>query len=165
MTNLNIFGDRCIYKKGNNQYFKLAEMHTEYRVRNIYQKEYITYSIDGGIIPQNTNTTKCDFLLITQDTTDTHKGIFIELKGKNVEHALEQIDSTLRQLGSVITDYYKQRSLNYRYYGRVIARKGVSQANCSARHKQLFENLKRRLKKEFHGDMLKIEKSGFEESI
>lgn len=59
--------------------------------------------IDDCVI---TNGSRCDFLLITDDSTEH----FVELKGSDVEHALVQLVSTIKQTS---TDPYNSMKLSF----------------------------------------------------
>lgn len=58
--------------------------------------------VDGGVIADN-DRAKCDKLLIVveegkQDIDDRDQEHYVELKGRNVAHALEQIEATIPDL-------------------------------------------------------------------
>ena len=61
-----------------------------YRLLNKSQKEIVVYKIDGGLI-NNNNVLKCDYGIYTEDDWL----FLIELKGNDLEHALDQINSTI----------------------------------------------------------------------
>ena len=63
---------------------------SEFRLENNSGKEIVVYKIDGGVI-DNTNVLKCDFGIFTEDNIL----YFIELKGTDYIHALEQMLSTI----------------------------------------------------------------------
>ena len=52
------------------------------------------YAIDGGII-KDYNTTKCDKLVLLDLDSQTLFELFVELKGGNIQHAIEQVEATL----------------------------------------------------------------------
>lgn len=62
----------------------------EYRLENKSGKELVVYQIDGGVITCN-SVIKCDFGVFTED----NELIFVELKGSDYIHALEQIIGTI----------------------------------------------------------------------
>ena len=64
-----------------------------YKLKNNLQKEIIVYQIDKGII-NNNNELKCDYGIYTEDD---HL-FLIELKGTDLDHALNQINSTIEIL-------------------------------------------------------------------
>ena len=71
-----------------------SEKGKTYRVKLNEVKPSAVYSIDGNIIKEGN---KCDKLVLIQ--SDVHKNrwieIFVELKGKDVDHALEQLKATV----------------------------------------------------------------------
>ena len=70
---------------------------------NPNQRDVRRYSIDGcrelRAILADANCKLCDFLVVDW-RSEEH---YVELKGKNVEHALLQLESTILQLGSADT--------------------------------------------------------------
>ena len=52
------------------------------------------YAIDGGVI-KDYNTTKCDKLVLLDLDSQTLFELFVELKGGNIQHAIEQVEATL----------------------------------------------------------------------
>lgn len=73
----------------------LKESQTTYKLSfgRSKRRESVVYQIDGYII---TAGKKCDYLILAQqDVADTWKSIFVELKGTDVNHALEQLDASL----------------------------------------------------------------------
>ncbi len=67
------------------------ENKSEYRYENTSQHEVAKIKIDGGLIGDAT-TTRCDYLLVDWDG---HIAVFIELKGSDVYHAMDQIRLTI----------------------------------------------------------------------
>ena len=55
-------------------------------------KESVVYKIDGYII---TAGSKCDKMVLIKDSSNWTQ-IFVELKGKDLHHAIEQLESTLQ---------------------------------------------------------------------
>ena len=63
---------------------------------------YVThYQVDGNIMSSN-NESKCDFILINEDD---ERVFFIELKGSDILHALEQLDATEKSLSNHLIPY------------------------------------------------------------
>lgn len=79
----------------------------EYRLENKSGKDIVVYRIDGGLIDDN-NVLKCDYGLFTEDNVL----YFVELKGADYIHALEQLLSTVSIL--VVTPQVKVNKLNAR---------------------------------------------------
>lgn len=62
---------------------------------------YVTqYKIDGDIIRDAS--IRCDFLLMNEDRRDAY---LIELKGSDIEHALEQLEATARHFQNELQGY------------------------------------------------------------
>ena len=70
----------------------LRELHESrvYKLNNPNEKEIVLYRIDGGVI-NNIDVLKCDYGILTEDNVL----FFIELKGAELDHALDQIISTI----------------------------------------------------------------------
>ena len=68
---------------------ELGETRT-YILHNNSAKEIVVYKIDGGLIKDN-NVLKCDNGILTEDDWL----FLIELKGADLNHALDQINSTI----------------------------------------------------------------------
>ena len=65
----------------------------EYRINNTKRKEIVIYKIDGGVI-NNDSVHKCDYGVYTEEDIL----YLIELKGDDLDLALEQIVSTINIL-------------------------------------------------------------------
>ena len=61
-----------------------------------FAQEYLpaVYAIDGGII-KDYKITKCDKLILLDLDNQTLFELFVELKGGNIQHAIEQVEATL----------------------------------------------------------------------
>jgi hypothetical protein len=68
------------------------EKKCEYRAHNIDRKKLCKVKIDGSYI---TDGRKCDYLIINCNDTNAY---LIELKGTDVFHGIEQIESTISRL-------------------------------------------------------------------
>ena len=64
------------------------------------------YKIDGEVLPKNKKPDRCDFLLLTDDTTPP-TAYFIELKGSlaDAEKCIEQVENTERMCKNSIKNY------------------------------------------------------------
>lgn len=64
--------------------------------RATFSQNYLSavYAIDGGII-KDYNITKCDKLILLDFNDQTLFELFVELKGGNIQHAIEQVEATL----------------------------------------------------------------------
>ena len=65
-----------------------------YKVKFTDVKPSAVYTIDGNIIKDGN---RCDKLVLIQSDVQNNKWIevFVELKGKNVDHAIEQLKATV----------------------------------------------------------------------
>ncbi|GHV25044.1 hypothetical protein FACS1894176_02620 [Bacteroidia bacterium] len=70
-------------------------------IYNNKSNDYLsTYRVDGGLIVKKD--AKCDYLLLN---CNRKQAFFIELKGSDINHAIEQIDSSIDLLKSNIPDF------------------------------------------------------------
>lgn len=83
--------------------FVYQEMRSKLTLENIDNIESISIKVDGCEI--NNDSIRCDFMHLA-------KGIefYIELKGQDLEHALEQIKATISRLS---TDIKKGKKISY----------------------------------------------------
>lgn len=72
----------------------------EHRARNVDECRVSQYRIDGNVI--RSASARCDYLLMNDDKADAY---LIELKGSDIEHALEQLDKTARNLQKELAGY------------------------------------------------------------
>lgn len=77
------------------QRLSLKEQRTVYCAEFGERRESVVYHVDGDIITEGY---KCDFLILAdrKDNKRSWLGVFVELKGTDVEHALQQLEATLR---------------------------------------------------------------------
>lgn len=115
-------------------------------------KECARFLIDGGVITDN-NVSRCDKLVLIKLNNQKWVQIFIELKGKNVNKAIQQIESTLST--GLFDDQVTKRRLAHVVY------RGSIPADRSDLTKM---KMKERLMKEYTCE-LKIIKSGQQESL
>lgn len=67
--------------------------------------------IDGDMWTKGTSTVRADYLLLNEDKKTAY---IIELKGSDIEHALEQIKNTDVNLNEALSDFQKYWRLVYR---------------------------------------------------
>ncbi len=114
----------------------IKETNTTYKLRFGKRRESVVYQVDGNIINKGN---KCDFLILAKQdplekSDEKWKSIFVELKGKDVLHALEQLDATLDN------KTFKHSSVN-EVHARIVAKSfPANNANTE------FEKAKRRFK-------------------
>lgn len=95
-----------------------SENGKDYRLVN-KSKFYVTkVHIDGGVFKQELC---CDFLFLTHERVEdkyiNQDAILVELKGVDVKHAIDQIESTVNKL--------KFSNKEYILKGRIVASKGI----------------------------------------
>lgn len=111
---------------------------------NIHSKQLFMHKVDGGLISDPSGN-KCDFLLLSSDETN-HSAYFIELKGADFLHAVDQILSTYHELKNNLEDY----NLN----GRVVLTKIHAPDLSNSKLDRL-----RKILKQHHGTFLKAERN------
>lgn len=107
-----------------------------HRARNPQRDEVTHYKIDGIVIKEGN---KCDYLLLNETK---HHAYLIELKGRDISHAVKQLEETERKLASQLQGYEKKyriicskvrtselksaayRSFERRHYGQVVCKEG-----------------------------------------
>lgn len=80
--------------------FKDRGHSTEYRYLNQSSNHLAKYRVDNGLIADTE--AKCDFLLLN---CEQKKSYFIELKGSDLIHAIDQIDRSIDELKSHLSDF------------------------------------------------------------
>jgi len=83
-------GSWCITKDSN---IKFEEQKSKITFVNKSKKSCLNIDVDGGVIPSNTRAARCDKLLVEKSTS---LFCFVELKGGNIEHAIEQLEASLK---------------------------------------------------------------------
>lgn len=77
------------------------ERNKRYNLVNDRRHVIALFHVDGGMICSEPNTCKCDFLYIIYDP-ETPTAIFVELKGKDIRHAVRQIEETIDRYGAAL---------------------------------------------------------------
>ena len=121
-----------------------------YRFYNKSEKEIVVYKIDGGII-SNDGVLKCDHGIYTEDDSL----YLIELKGADLNHALDQINSTIDIL--IKRPSIKVKKLNARI---VLSRVSIPRIAASKENK-----LKQLLHKSYGGGDYKKQSRTLEDTI
>ena len=106
----------CIEFTDNRASVKCEEKRKKYRLNNVSGVRIRKYHMDGGIVKNERKQWACDHLLVVYDT-DRPRMIFVELKGHDFKHAVEQTHKTIVKF---LPDL-KNRKL----YGRIIHTQGV----------------------------------------
>lgn len=73
----------------------VGERGQTYKIR--FSSKYLSavYAIDGGII-KDKSITKCDKLVLVCLDEPYYFELFVELKGSDIKHAIEQVEETLK---------------------------------------------------------------------
>lgn len=128
--------NNCILVADKRSNIKCEENRKVYNLENPQRKLVILYKMDGGVIEVDAsvpdNICKCDYLYITE----CNKAILVELKGKNVKHALEQIEGTM----TVYKDILKNCN---EIYARVIVSSAIPRLNVTPQYTRLLCMLKK----------------------
>ncbi|MCM1490815.1 MAG: hypothetical protein NC095_08320 [Muribaculum sp.] len=118
----------------------VSENGKTYMLPIVPAKNSAVYQIDGDVIADGR---KCDKLVVIIDNQD-HASIFVELKGKDITHAIDQLESTLTH------KYFKQNQCNWRNIrARVVT--GGSGPTSSA--SKVVTDAKIRFLKKYHCDL------------
>lgn len=64
----------------------------EYRLTMNPEMKSASYQVDGSILKVGN---RCDKLVVVEKVMDGWTEIFVELKGKDISHAIEQLESTM----------------------------------------------------------------------
>lgn len=72
-----------------------AEKKSKYTLNNPQRWEVCKISVDGCVIDSNLEY-KCDYLFLS--CQDTSKAFFVELKGSDLIHAIDQVDKSIDRL-------------------------------------------------------------------
>ena len=83
------------------------------------------YKIDGDVIP-GSHTAKCDFLVLNDESKQAY---FIELKGSDVIHAIDQVEETVSLLKSELCGYI--------LHGRVVCKRVPKHDNSKVTERKL----------------------------
>jgi hypothetical protein len=127
----------------------LEEEKSKYRAENPLGKKVTVYRIDGCIL-QEGDGKKCDYLLVDDQTLH-----FIELKGRNLEDAIQQLMNTVHLLMPRLQADYTAA------YAKIVLKKTAPQA-AKASTRQ-WEKLKK-LMQQYRGDAFR-QNTPFQENL
>lgn len=111
----------------------VKENKRKYVLQNPSGKEICTVRIDGCVISSQKQA-KCDFMIIVCNTRDVY---FIELKGRDIFHGVEQLNQTI--------DYFKNE-IHGKVFVRIVVSKVVhpkATIETDARVKRLKDKFKK----------------------
>lgn len=114
--------------------------------KNLYK--ITVYHMDGGIVHNEPNANKCDYLYGVNDTLHP-TAIFIELKGRDIPHALEQVKSSITNFAHCFHDH--------RIYARIICKSVPRLFNDPS-----IQNYNKLLRKKYSGNLV-IKETNFDE--
>ena len=98
----------CLISFDDRKNISISENRKKYLLHNDLRNNMAVFHVDGAMV-QDKNTIKCDNLVL--DTTGM-KAIFVELKGTDLAHALQQINQTI--------DMMKEDIQNCNKYARIV---------------------------------------------
>ena len=87
------------------------ESRVKHIARNVNKNRIRQIKIDGDMWTKGTEITRADYLILNEDKKVAY---IIELKGSNIEHALEQIKNTDVNLSTALSDFQKYWRIVYR---------------------------------------------------
>lgn len=92
----------CLLFKNKTSIIKCEENRRKYYLENCDSSLIAKYKIDGGVISGHDDAVRCDYMLVgynaANNQCDKDIVIFVELKGRKINHAYEQLESTIRDL-------------------------------------------------------------------
>lgn len=136
--------EKCIIYRDYRKQAVCEEKKKRYNVIN--DKEYMIalFHMDGGIVRDEANVPKCDFMYIIYDP-DCPTAIFVELKGNDIYHAVKQLKASLDM------------------YGEELQRRICVRIICSSvprlYNDPLFKNFRKELMKRYKGTLEISEKN------
>ena len=77
----------------------------EYRIENNGQNLVAKIEVDGCLFPKDSEPKKCDYLVLVYFKTNQKVAYFVELKGKDLKTAIEQIKETLKNTHKHLTGF------------------------------------------------------------
>lgn len=110
--------------------------------------KFVRVKIDEGVIPRGSEQTRCDYIVIKQGKEDIE--IFVELKGKNIEHAKEQLIATYEK--------YATKANNIKHYPAMAFSHVKEDKHRSPKTTTKIMIIKKELKNKF-GNILLIDKT------
>lgn len=96
------------YRKGKHATFTAEENRCSYIGENPKRKDIRQFKIDGEVFSKGSSQLRCDFLFLND--TD-QKAYYVELKGSNILHAIEQIKKTEEAIQMSIIKYAVYRRI------------------------------------------------------
>ncbi len=110
----------CLISFDDRKNISISENRKKYLLHNDLRNNMAVFHVDGAMV-QDKNTIKCDNLVL--DTIGM-KAIFVELKGTDLAHALQQINQTI--------DMMKEDIHNCNKYARIVTSNRTNVPNIRA---------------------------------
>lgn len=110
----------CLISFDDRKNISISENRKKYLLHNDLRNNMAVFHVDGAMV-QDKNTIKCDNLVL--DTTGM-KAIFVELKGTDLAHALQQINQTIDMMRDDIPNCTK--------YARIVTSNRTNVPNIRA---------------------------------
>lgn len=85
----------CLEYRDSRKICVCEEKKMKYQLENDIGAIISKYHIDGGVVSKDSEIDRCDFLIVSQNCAKKIKQVFVELKGKDVIHAMEQLKSSV----------------------------------------------------------------------
>ncbi len=135
---------RCIVYNDFRKNAVCEEKKKRYNIVNDKNCRIALFHVDGGMIYGEANEHKCDFMYIIYDS-DNPTAVFVELKGSDISHAVQQLKETISRYGT---------GLKRRICARIV---------CSSvprlHNDPIVKNLKKELMKHYNGNLIIFEKN------
>lgn len=136
--------ERCIVYKDFRKNAVCEEKKKRYNIVNDKNCMIALYHVDGGMIYGEANVQKCDFMYLIYDS-DNPTVVFVELKGSDIYHAVQQLKETIDRYGA---------ELQRRICARIV---------CSSvprlHNDPIVKNLRKELMKRYNGSLTIFEKN------
>lgn len=136
--------ENCIVYRDFRPQAVCEEKGKRYNLLNDKHCKIALFHMDGGIVCGEKNVSKCDFLYIVYDQS-CPTAIFVELKGKDIRHAVDQLKASIDR------------------FGRVLERRICARIVCSSVPRLYNDPIVKKMKKElatqYKGTLLIFEKN------
>lgn len=92
---------KCVISWDRRPQVVCKERGKKYNLVNDEQYPIALFHMDGGILRDEKTVSKCDFLYVIYDP-NCPTAIFVELKGKDIKHAVDQLNASLERYGKAM---------------------------------------------------------------
>ena len=124
----------CIQSFDKRNRITCGENGKRYTYVNTRGLDVLNYRMDGGVIKQDgtvpQGTVKCDHVIVVKDASPL--AVFVELKGTDVSHALEQISETMKRESALVKS-------SARVYARIVMTGSVPKIQTTKAYKDLYQ--------------------------